>query len=297
MEKQYSIGELALLSQVKAHTIRIWEQRYNLLSPSRSVGNTRYYNKHQLMKLLNVALLRKSGLKISQIAAMGETELIDKAAEHTTSGLSKQTAVEQLMNASLHFEQATLSKLFNSYIEKYGIEETFEDIVFPFLKIVGNLWVNGKITPGHEHFFSNMCKLKLFSVIDQLPLAAKANPQIILALPEWDYHELGILYYYYLLKKAGYPATYLGQAVPANDVVQTSKTVKAQYIILTFIGPTTEKEIKVYIDKIIKNTTDSHLFISGPHVATLKNKQPKKVTIFMSMGTLVKKFNLKNDAT
>ncbi|HKK82136.1 MAG TPA: MerR family transcriptional regulator, partial [Prolixibacteraceae bacterium] len=225
MNKQYSIGELAVLSQIKAHTIRIWEQRYGLLTPTRSVGNTRYYNEHQLMKLLNVALLNKSGMKISQIAAMSEHELMETAAEYTISGVSKQTAVEQLMNASLHFEQDTISNLFNAYIEEFGIEETFEDIVFPFLKIVGNLWVNGKITPGHEHFFTNMCKLKLFSVIDQLPLPPEPKPHIILALPGWDYHELGILYYNYLFKKAGYPVTYLGQAVPAEDVVQTAQTV------------------------------------------------------------------------
>jgi methanogenic corrinoid protein MtbC1 len=139
-----------------------------------------------------------------------------------------------------------------------------------------------------------MCKLKLFSVIDQLPLPAKTNSQFILALPEWDYHELGILYYHYLLKKAGYPATYLGQAVPADNVVQTAKTVNAQHIIMTFIGPTTEKEIKVYLDKIIENTTGTHLFISGPHVSTYNNRQPKNVTVFMSMDTLVKKFNLKD---
>ncbi|MCF8363748.1 MAG: MerR family transcriptional regulator [Prolixibacteraceae bacterium] len=294
MNKHYSIGELAVLSQIKAHTIRIWEQRHGLFTPVRSVGNTRYYSEQQLMKLLNVALLRKNGMKISRIASMSEHEIIEKASELTTSGFSKKMAIEQMMNASLHFDQTTLSKLFNTYIETHGIEETFEDIFFPFLKIVGNLWVNGKITPGHEHFFSNMCKLKLFSVIDQLPIPANSKPHILLALPEWDYHELGILYYHYLLKKAGYACTYLGQAVPADDVVQTAKTVNAQHIILTFIGPTTEKDIKDYLDKIIENTTGTHLFISGPHVATLKNKQPKKVTVFMSMDTLIKKFKLKD---
>ncbi|MDA3817686.1 MAG: MerR family transcriptional regulator [Prolixibacteraceae bacterium] len=293
MNKHYSIGELSVMSQIKAHTIRIWEQRYGLLTPIRSGGNTRYYSEQQLMKLLNVALLRKKGIKISQIAALSEKEIIDQASEHTKSGGAKETAIEQLMNASLHFDQSTLSNLFNLYIEEYGIEETFEDIVFPFLKIVGNLWVNGKITPGHEHFFSNMCKLKLFSVIDQLPLPSTSKPHILLALPEWDYHELGILYYYYLLKKAGYNCTYLGQAVPADDVIQTSKKVKTSYVICTFIGPTTEKEITNYVDSIIKELPDIHLYISGPHVVSIKNKQSKRLTIFWSMDTIIKKFNLK----
>lgn len=291
--KHYSIGELAVLSQIKAHTIRIWEQRYGLLKPTRSEGNTRYYSEEQLMKLLNVALLKKTGLKISQIAAMSEQEIIETAAEHTTSGTSKNTAIEQLMTASLRFDQHTLSSLFTSYIEQYGIEQTFGDIIFPYLKIVGNLWVNGKITPGHEHFFSNMCKLKLFSVIDQLPEADESKPHIILSLPEWDYHELGILYYHFSLKKAGYPCTYLGQAVPAADVIQTCQTVNATYIISTFIGPCNEKEITRYIDQLVSSLHDTHIYISGPHVVTLKKYRNKKLTIFRSIDTLVHDFGLK----
>ncbi|MDA3879892.1 MAG: MerR family transcriptional regulator [Prolixibacteraceae bacterium] len=293
MDRQYSIGELSVLSQIKAHTIRIWEQRYGLLKPTRSEGNTRYYSEQQLMKLLNVALLKKNGVKISQIATLSEQELIDTAAKHTTSGTSKSTAIEQLMTASMNFDQTTLSKLFNTYIGQYGIEETFEEIIFPYLKIVGNLWVNGKITPGHEHFFSNMCKLKLFSVIDQLPNIKELKPHILLSLPEWDYHELGILYYNFLLKKAGYPCTYLGQAVPAADVIQTSRTVNAKYIITTFIGPTTEKETKNYIDSIMKSLTDVHMYISGSHVLSFTNNHPKRLTVFMSIDKLLQDFRLK----
>lgn len=290
--KLYSIGELALLSQIKTHTIRIWEQRYNLLVPSRSEGNTRYYSEEQLMKLLNVALLNKSGMKISQIAKLNSKELIEKTREVAVDDDSIETAVDQLMVASLQFDQNRITELFETYIQLYGIRDTYEKIIFPYLRIVGNLWVNGKITPGHEHFFTNLCKLNLFSVIDQLALPKNNESRIILSLPEWDFHELGILYYNYLFKKAGYNCTYLGQATPAVDVIQTAKTLNTQYIISTFIGPVSQKQIIKYINEIVTALNDVEFLISGPSLNFSMDDHNGKVIVFRAMDELIEKFNL-----
>jgi DNA-binding transcriptional MerR regulator len=289
--KLYSIGELEVLSQIKAHTIRIWEQRYNLLEPTRSEGNTRYYSEDQLMKLLNVALLNKSGVKISTIAKYSSSELTEKAAQVALQDKSLEHAVEQLMVASLNFDQKTIADLFDSYNQLYGVEDTFEKIVFPYLRVVGNLWVTGKITPGHEHFFSNLCKLKLFAVIDQLPLPETGKSSILLCLPEWDYHELGILYYHYKFRKAGYHCTYLGQAVPAIDVKQTAKTIRANYIITTFIGPTTPERVLKYIEDLLDGCT-ADLLVSGPNIDFEISNYNGRVTVYRSMDFLIDKFQL-----
>lgn len=291
--KLYSIGELSVLSQIKPHTIRIWEQRYKLLVPSRSEGNTRYYSEFQLMKLLNVALLNKSGVKISHIANYSDKELIEKASEVTQNNHSIEVAVEQFMVASMQFDQQKTENLFRKYIEQHGINDTYEKIIFPYLRIVGNLWVNGKITPGHEHFFTNLCKQNLFSVIDQLPFKIKNKSKIILSLPEWDLHELGILYYNYLFKQSGYECTYLGQAVPAIDVIQTAKTINAQYIISTFIGPTSRKQVNKYIDELMSQLSSVELIISGPQLNFIIDDRKGRITIFNSMKLLKEKFNLK----
>jgi DNA-binding transcriptional MerR regulator/methylmalonyl-CoA mutase cobalamin-binding subunit len=289
--KLYSIGELAILSQIKAHTIRVWEQRYGLLTPSRSEGNTRYYSEDQLMKLLKVALLNKNGIKISVIAELSNKELDEKTEEVATNDQSLDAAVEQLMVASINFNQKKIAELFNSYNKRYGVEDTFEKIVFPFLRVVGNLWVNGKITPGHEHFFTNMCRLKLFSEIDALPPSDKNKPGVLLCMPEWDFHELGILYYHYIFSKAGYPCTYLGQAVPADDVIYTTKATNSEIIIINFIGPTTQKDVSEYLEKISTNLPDKEILVSGPHVNfPIKNK---KITVYYNINMLIERFNLK----
>ncbi len=291
--KLYSIGELAILSQIKAHTIRVWEQRYGLLTPSRSEGNTRYYSEEQLMKLLKVALLNKSGMKISVISDLTAEELDEKTEEAATNEKSIDAAVEQLMVASINFNQRKIAELFDTYNSLYGLEDTFEKIVFPFLRVVGNLWVNGKITPGHEHFFTNMCRLKLFAEINDLPLSDQKKPGVLLCMPEWDFHELGILYYHYIFRKAGYPCTYLGQAVPADDVIYTAKATKSDIVIMNFIGPTTQKEITEYLEKITNKLPNVELLISGPHVNfPIENK---KITVYYNINILIKRFNLKKN--
>jgi DNA-binding transcriptional MerR regulator/methylmalonyl-CoA mutase cobalamin-binding subunit len=284
-----------MLSQIKAHTIRIWEQRYHLLAPSRSEGNTRYYDEDQLMKLLKVALLNKSGMKISHIAHLNQEELIIKTNEVALNNQSIDASIEQLMVASMNFDQQQITKLFDNYHQLYGVEKAFEEILFPFLRVIGNLWINGKITPGHEHFFTNLCKLKLYSNIEQLPLPPKNNPRILLSLPEWDYHELGILYYHYLFRKAGYNCTYLGQAVPAIDVIQTAKKIDVNSIITTFIGPTSKEQIINYIEMVLQQTEQIVLYMSGPQLNFKIENYNGRLVVFRSIKVLIKDFKLKTD--
>lgn len=291
--KHYSIGELELLSRIKTHTIRVWEQRYKLLEPERSEGNTRYYNDNQLKKLLKVALLNKSGIKISHIVEMNDQELSQKADEIILNTSNIDIAVEQLMNASLNFDQNKTRSFFNQYIKLYGLENTFEKIIFPYLRIVGNLWVSGKITPGHEHFFTNLCKMKLFSEIDKLELPTNKESGVLLLQPEWDYHELGILYYMYLFSKAGYFCTYLGQAVPIKDAIQTANTLKKKHIITTFIGPTTRENVLDYINKLVSGTKNTTIYVSGPHVDFLLTLHISRVVLFESVYDLINLFKLK----
>ena len=67
---QYTISELAHYSGVKPHTIRIWEKRFNLLSPTRSCTNIRGYGYEELRKLINIHTLLQSGWKISRIVGV-----------------------------------------------------------------------------------------------------------------------------------------------------------------------------------------------------------------------------------
>jgi DNA-binding transcriptional MerR regulator len=63
----FTIKDLEKISGIKAHTIRIWEQRYEFLKPNRTDTNIRCYTNEDLKRVLNIAFLNKYGFKISHI--------------------------------------------------------------------------------------------------------------------------------------------------------------------------------------------------------------------------------------
>jgi MerR family transcriptional regulator, light-induced transcriptional regulator len=286
--EHFSIGDLERISGIKAHTIRVWEQRYKALSPDRSDGGTRYYSETDMMRVMILAFLSKRGMRISKIASLSLSELrvlaeIDQVSDQTFDEMK-----EQLMIHSLEYNQLKLVELIDGAILNYGIETTFTQIIFPFLRMVGIFWLTGKITPGHEHFFSNICRQKLFSEIDKLPQPAGQRSHVVLLQPPWDFHEMGILYYNYIIRKNGFSTTYLGQAVPAKDAIETIHATKASWCIATFIAPTSEEKIIEFVLPVIEQSPNTHFLLTGPHLTFNFNQHSDRITIFRSIDELKK---------
>jgi len=286
--KQYSIGELERISGIKAHTIRIWENRYGLLKPERSEGNTRYYSDDELKKLMMVALLNKNGLRISKIANLELGQLQNMADQLDEGNNFFPQLIDSLLLHSIQFDENKLVEEMNSLIDQYGIEISFRKVVFPFLRKVGLLWLSGKITPGHEHFFSNLCRQKLFAEIDKLPPALPEKPHFVLFQPYWDLHEIGILFYSMLLRKNHFPSTYLGQAVPASDAISAINATQAAFAISSFISPTSPSEIETFLKSVLEGTEHTKLLLTGPHLNFPVDRISGRITVFHSIEELKK---------
>ncbi|MGZ3881190.1 MAG: MerR family transcriptional regulator [Flavisolibacter sp.] len=214
----FTIKELEALSGIRAHTIRIWEQRYNFLKPSRTETNIRRYSNEELKTLLTVALLNKYGYKISRIDSMSHEDR-----KKAVLGLSHEEAFnERLVNKMIGYmidmRNTDFERLLNDHISEYGIEKTITEIIFYFLEKVGILWHTNHILPVQEHIVSNIVRQKILSAIDSLPLVNKHEPVFLLFLPEEEHHEMGLLFVYYLLRKKKMPVIYLGSSVPLKDV-------------------------------------------------------------------------------
>ena len=97
----YSIKELENLSGIKAHTIRIWEKRYNLIEPSRTDTNIRYYCDKDLKRLLNVAILNRQGIRISEIAKLSDDKLAERVVNMATDTGDAERNIEQLVIAMI----------------------------------------------------------------------------------------------------------------------------------------------------------------------------------------------------
>ncbi|MEL6124360.1 MAG: MerR family transcriptional regulator, partial [Bacteroidota bacterium] len=127
----YSIKDLEKLSGVKAHTLRIWERRYEILKPKRTPTNIRYYMDEDLKHILNVALLNRNGFKISKIAKMGAEEIQKHVAEITDIDESFEGQLDTLTISLLELDEEKFVKLLNKNIEQHGFKEAMLDVIYP----------------------------------------------------------------------------------------------------------------------------------------------------------------------
>lgn len=237
----YSIKELEKLSGIKAHTIRIWEKRYNLIEPHRTQTNIRYYTDNDLKKILNVAVLNRHGIKISNIAKLSELELREEIMRVSKINHSQENVIDSLIISMIDLDEYRLNAIMDKSISNHGFKATVTDLLYPFLNKVGILWQSGDVNPAQEHFISNLIRHKIISHIDQLP--ATYNPKakkFLLMLPEGEWHEIPLLFTYYLIKEANHEVIYLGQSVPYSDILATGSSKPFDFMVIS--SSTTQPE-------------------------------------------------------
>lgn len=284
---QYSIKELEQLSGIKAHTIRIWEKRHKIIEPSRTSTNIRYYSDLDLKKIINVSLLNTYGIKISKIADMSLDDMNKKVLEISDLQNDKGAHIDQLVIAMIDMEEELFEKILNGLILRFGFEKTITDIVYPFLEKIGILWQTQNITPAHEHFISNLIRQKIIVALDSLPIPPKTANKILLFLPEGEMHELGLLFYHFLIRKAGYRTYYLGQNVPHDDLVSVYK-VHQPVVMLTSITSNLTIPIERYLESLAIDFSQTKILASGYQVQKFNGLKVKNVQTFSTAQELSK---------
>lgn len=214
---RYTIAELEKLTGIKAGTIRIWERRYRIIKPHRTDTNRRWYDDEDLVRIINIAILHRHDVKISKIATMSGDEIAAQVALLTSETNDADTHLDTLVVAMTALNEKAINDILVRSIITRGFEVTFEYIVFPFLRRVGVMWQTGSVDIGSEHFISNIFRKRLIVATDSLPQPEDpARKRVLLFLPEREWHEMGLLYFGFLIKKAGHDTLYLGQTTPFN---------------------------------------------------------------------------------
>lgn len=229
---KFTLIDLGNLTGIKADTIRIWERRYNILSPNRTPTNRRWYNDDDLKKLINISVLYHKGIKISKIAGMSESEIETNAGSVSEDSRTSDDIISTIVVAMNAFDEAAVNELLLRSVINRGFEKTFSEVLFPMLHKVGIMWQTGSSDPSVEHFITALLRSRLISASDALPpFWRSVGKRVLMYLPEGEYHELGLLFYSYVMKKKGHMVIYLGQSTPYDSVVHTSAVWKPEIII------------------------------------------------------------------
>ncbi|HYF31971.1 MAG TPA: MerR family transcriptional regulator [Chitinophagaceae bacterium] len=259
----FTIRDLENLSGIKAHTIRIWEQRYSFLKPKRTGTNIRCYNNEELKVLLSIALLNKYGYKISQIDKMSGQEMNNKILTLTHAEAQQDKVVHDLIRSMVDLDMDAFEGALDHFIYSRGIDKAITQAIFPFLERVGLLWMTGHINPAQEHLASNIIRQKILVGIEGVLPPSGANKLVLLFLPEGEHHELGLLYTYYLLKTRGVRLLYLGADVPFNDLVFVAKFKKPDFIYTHLTSKPRNFNLGKFLAKFTAQAPGVPLVISG----------------------------------
>jgi MerR family transcriptional regulator, light-induced transcriptional regulator len=279
----YSIKDLERISGVKAHTIRIWEKRYDIVKPQRTDSNIRFYCDTEVKKLMNIAILLNHGYKISKLAALEADELSKKVLEVSMISNGHDSQIENLAVAMIEMDEAKFEKILNMSIIKEGFENTVFKVLYPFFERIGVLWQAGSINPAQEHFISNLVKQKIYVAIDSIPVpVGNEAKKFLLFLPEWDLHELGLLVYDYLIKSRGHKVIYLGTNVPEDDVYSVSDFIQPDYFLVAFANGVDKERLEAYIRRIAERYPAKTIFITGHQAVNLTGGLPSNVTVINS---------------
>ena len=260
---KYSIKELEKLSGIKAHTIRIWEKRHNLVEPSRTNTNIRFYSDDDLKKIINVAVLNTNGVKISKIVKLTPDQINQQVIALSEQKNSIDIYIEQLIVAMIDMEEEKFEQILASLILKFGFERTFIEIIYPFMEKIGVLWITDNITPAQEHFISHLIRQKLIVAIDALPLPPKTNKRAVFYLPENEWHELGLLFYHYVAKNLGIRTFYLGQSVPHSSMVSVCQEHQPDILVTCLVSGPKPNDVPKYLDRVQQDYPQAKLFASG----------------------------------
>lgn len=264
---QYSIKEIEHLSGIKAHTLRMWEQRYQVVNPKRSNTNIRYYDDADLRRLMNIALLTKHGMRISKVAKMSDQELQEAVMQLESQSTGQEEMIATLTLSMLELDEYRFEKALSTAIVKHGFDKAFLEIVHPFMKRVGLLWQTSAICPAHEHFISCLIRQKLIVAIDAQAVNPRSDkPRFLLMLPEGEWHELSLLFSHYLIKKQGFPVLYLGQSVPMPDAIEAYRQWKPEYLLTVVTSHPPIKEVQAFIYELSETFPESKVLITGHNV-------------------------------
>ena len=297
VKSNFSIKNLENLSGIKAHTLRIWEKRYNLLEPERTNTNIRRYSLESLKKLLNVTLLYNHGFKISKIASLDSDEIPKLVRSIALKSNSEQVSINAFKLSMINFDYELFDTNYEEILQHNNFEYVFLQIFMPLMRELGILWQTGAISASHEHFLTNLIKQKLHLQTEYLQRNKNLfseNPTFVLFLPENEIHELGILYLNYLILSKGHKTIFLGQSLQISSL-ETLYSYDTKFNFVSYITVEPNKEdIMLYLknfNKYILDQKDSKLLLFGPQqIAIDTDNLPAQIELYRSVESFVSKY-------
>lgn len=284
----YQIKDLEELSGIKAHTIRVWEQRYKIIKPRRTATNIRYYNDEDVRLLLNVAYLCKHRYRISKISQMSYEEMVDNILAISRRGETYEHRVTEMVAAMLELEVEKFEHLVCDCILELGFENAMLRVIMPFLKKIGILWLTKAISPANEHYVSNIIRHRIIVATEAIiPDLHSESKKFLIFLPEHELHELMILFANYLVKSRHHRTIYLGQNIPFDNLKPVVDKTNPDYLLTSLTSYPSAEEASGYLQLLSSEFPGQKIFVSGQRISSVFLPFPQNVKRLEDFSELI----------
>ncbi len=281
----FSIRDIENLSGIKAHTLRIWEQRYGLSISKRKESQHRYFDNEDLKHILRIAYLYNHGFKISRIAGYTPAEIVEFAAG-LPSPDHHEVLLRKLLEASLDCDQGLFEKLYSRATVAMNLESCMEHVIYPFLHKIGLLWMTNHVLPAQEHFCTHLFTKIILSATDALPIAEPGSQRVALFTPEGEDHEISLLFIQYLLKKKGLKTVMLGRQVPISVIAAYCAVQPVSHLYFHLVTHCSKLTARQYLDQLTARLPGKKILASGPGLKEIQSFE--NIVVFSSPGELMK---------
>ncbi len=240
------LATVARLTGLSPDVIRVWERRYGVVHPIRGPRGARLYQAADVERLHLLAAAVSAGrsigdvahLRLSDLKALVTTEVPTLAAATVSQPpvhANGQGSVNaELLAAVEHYDERRVEELLGDALIALGVRPLIDRVLVPLLHEVGERWLRGTLTVAHEHFLSAVLR-NLLAQLLRVRRSHRNVPQFLLATPEGEPHEFGILLVALVLAEIGAGMRYLGTNVPALELVEAARTLGVRVVGLSFV--------------------------------------------------------------
>jgi len=291
IKNSFTIKDLENLSGIKAHTIRIWEKRHQILSPMRTDTNIRYYDATSLQKLLNVKLLNEHGYKLTLISGLSDERIAAFVRQIVSEKSAKFHAISNFKMAMMNFDQPLFFNTYNALLAEKSFREVFYEVFIPLMQEIGLLWQTGTITPAHEHFISYLLRQKILTNIERIQVLdyTQHDKVFVLFLPKNELHDVGLMYVNYEITLNGFKSIYLGESVPLESLHDLKNLFKnIIYVSYLTVEPQAD-DLQKYLSRFSSEVMDetAQFWILGRRVQDMPEILPPNIRVFSQISDLI----------
>jgi len=283
---QFTIGDIENLCGIKAHTLRIWEQRYKVFVPKRKQSNHRTYSNDDLKELLRISFLYHNNYKISKIAQLNREEIKQEVETVSIRENNYPVFISQLIEASIDLDKERFEKIVNNIVLRIGLEKSIKGVFCPFLHRIGLLWMTNNVIPAQEHFASHIIRKKIICATDGLDVPTNPDYNIVLFTPRGEHHEIPLLIVNYYLRKQNIRTTYLGADVPLEAIRMYAAKQRVTHLYMHVIANLSGINLQDQVRSICRDFPDKKIMISGPAMKNIEDR-PLNLCVINSLDEMI----------